>query len=252
MDNHYFNEHGEFCFTAPVNPQTTHPVDALRVAPPEIPEGSWPILNKTRDGWSLAEDHRGRRGWVNDTETVIERVGSLPEGWSETPPVPPDVRTPEQKRQDAYVLEVDPLRKQAAEYQDEAEGWRLLGDLDKAAAAEEKARQFLVAAVEKKEEIRSLHSDAESVAQAAAGMLSDTGHHEEEGGNESGHGQNSESARYCLNASGVYHAALCASVSESGQWLTLTEIAVASPDARPCSRCAPPALAANEEEETSE
>lgn len=52
-----------------------------------------------------------------------------------------------------------------------------------------------------------------------------------------------EDRRYRLNASGTYHAAGCGYAGEAGPLHTLAEIAAAKPDARPCGRCKPLALA---------
>ncbi len=38
--------------------------------------------------WTIVEDWRGCEGYANGEPTVIETLGPLPEGWSETPPEP--------------------------------------------------------------------------------------------------------------------------------------------------------------------
>lgn len=87
---------------------------------------------------------------------------SLPEGDPRKAfpaPPPEDTRTPEEKRQAAYEAEADPLFELAMYYQAEADGFRLLNDLAKAAEAEEKYRDYLRQYVAKKEEIRARHPD---------------------------------------------------------------------------------------------
>lgn len=131
------------------------------------------------------------------------------------PPAAPPL-SPADQRRAAYVLDADALFLKAQHYQAEAEGHRLNEHLDLALAAEEKARDFLRAYAAKKSEIRALYPDAEP-------------------------------EKYCLNPSGTYHRAECASASESGMLLTLTALTGSRPDAKPCSRCNPPALIGEEE-----
>lgn len=82
------------------------------------------------------------------------------------PEIPPDDRTPAQKRQDAYMMEVDPLRKQAAEYADEAYGLALLGDMEASEEAQSKADDLLMQAMLVKNAVRTILSD-EALAKGA-------------------------------------------------------------------------------------
>lgn len=152
-------------------------------------------------------------GYVDGKAVRIAALGPLPEGWTTEKPIPPDTRTPLEKRRDAYFIEADPLFREARYYDAEAEGFRLLGDehLDKATAAEAKAREFLRAYALKKEEIRARFPDAGP-------------------------------DLYRLNPTGTYHEIGCSYASETGADLSLADIAALNPAARPCSRCGPPAL----------
>ena len=97
-----------------------------------------------------------------DLAEVAAFWDSLPEGDPRKalpPPPPEDTRTPEEMRQAAYEAEADPLFELAMYYQAEADGFRLLNDLAKAAEAEEKYRDYLRQYVAKKEEIRARHPD---------------------------------------------------------------------------------------------
>ena len=134
---------------------------SLAVAPPHIPAGHAARLNTAGDGWDLVEDHRGQEGWLDGQSHTIVDLGPLPAGWLDEQPIPPDTRTPEEKRQDAYAVEADPLFMQAQYYEAEAAGFRLLDDLAKATVAEEKSREYLRQYALKKEEIRSRFPDPE-------------------------------------------------------------------------------------------
>ena len=73
-----------------------------------------------------------------DLAEVAAFWDSLPEGDPRKalpPPPPEDTRTPEEMRQAAYEVEADPLFELAMFYQAEADGFRLLNDLAKAAEA---------------------------------------------------------------------------------------------------------------------
>jgi hypothetical protein len=86
--NHYFNAESplkEYAGSRPANPGSLPPANATRTAPPEA-EGFWPIWNGT--AWTLKEDHRGEKGWLDGQEHTIESLGPLPEGWSSEPPEP--------------------------------------------------------------------------------------------------------------------------------------------------------------------
>lgn len=75
------------------------------------------------------------------------------------PPAPVDTRTAERKREDAYVIEADPLFRQYEYYSAEAAAADLLDDEDAAEAAREKAQDFLIAYYQKKLEIRAMYPD---------------------------------------------------------------------------------------------
>lgn len=213
MENHYFDENGVYIGSAPVGGEEFPPLNAIRVAPPER-VGFCPVLNAERDGWDMVEDHRGEEGFLDCNWMKIAAVGPLPEGWSATPPpVPPDTRTPEQKRQDAYMTEADVYRDQALSYEVEAAACRLDGDLAAAVEAETKMNAALRLYRDRKEDIRTRYPDA---------------------GDE----------RYSYSTSGTYHLPSCGYASENGELLTLADIAARNPSAKACGRCKPPALTA--------
>ncbi len=85
MNNHYFDADGVYIGSAAAHPVSLPPVNALRVAPPERP-GHWPVLAASRDGWDLLEDHRGEKGWLEGRPAMMDHLGSLPPGWSDSPP----------------------------------------------------------------------------------------------------------------------------------------------------------------------
>lgn len=123
-------------------------------------------------------------------------------------PDPIDTRTPEERREAAYVAEADIYRDKAISYEVEAEACRLDGDLAAALAAEEKMNAALRLYRAKKEEIRARYPDP----------------------------------GYILATSGVYHVETCAYVPAGGTPLPLAAIRASNPNARPCGRCNPPAL----------
>ncbi len=62
------------------------PNNATHFAPPEPQEG-W-IPRWTGERWTLAEDHKGKQGYINGESYTINEYGPPPEGWSDTPPPP--------------------------------------------------------------------------------------------------------------------------------------------------------------------
>jgi hypothetical protein len=62
------------------------PAHATTQAPPAAPQGlaaAW-----SGAAWTLAEDHRGRQGWVDGQPATVTELGPLPDGWSDTAPEP--------------------------------------------------------------------------------------------------------------------------------------------------------------------
>lgn len=213
MENHYFDERGTYTASAPANPGSEAPDNALRVAPPRR-DGHWPVLNAAGDGWDLAEDHRGRAGWLNGERRIIDALGPLPEGWSDEPPPAVDDRTPEERREDDYRVEADPLRDAALSYRAEAEAWLLAGDRARAGAASAKAADRLRRYLEVKEAIRGRHPATGGETAAAVPLF------------------------YLTNA-GTVHAEGCAYTAAAGEWLSLAAIRERNPGARACGRCYP-------------
>lgn len=210
MENHYFDNEGVYTGSAAANPGSEPPENAVRFQPP-VKDGFWPVLNPGRDGWELKENHRGKKGWIDGKEATIAVLGPLPEGWSDVPPKRKDTAPLSEMRAALYRAEADPHRDAALSYQAEAEAWRLAGNLDRAEAASATAVEHLRHYLEKKEAIRARLTEGD-------GPL-------------------------CyLTRSGTYHAEGCAYTTAAGEWLSLSAIAERSPAARPCGRCAPPAL----------
>lgn len=67
---------------------------------------------------------------------------------------------PSERRERAYMSEVDAIREKVLSYQVEADGWILLGDAEKATAAVEKSESALREYVMGKERIRSRYPDS--------------------------------------------------------------------------------------------
>lgn len=93
---HYNPETGEFLGRDAVRPDPRVPgrwlipAHATTLAPPAAPQGLAAVWSGA--AWTLAEDHRGRRGWVNGQPFTVTDLGPLPGGWSDTAPEP----TPEE------------------------------------------------------------------------------------------------------------------------------------------------------------
>ena len=88
MNNYYFNsEHPlrPYTHSLMATEGTFPPLNALRVEP-EFQEGYWPC---EQDGsWVQIEDHREKQGYINGEPFIIKELGSLSDGWSDTPPPP--------------------------------------------------------------------------------------------------------------------------------------------------------------------
>lgn len=220
--NHYFDAEGVYVGSAPANPGADRPANALRAAPPRR-DGQWPALNAAGDGWLLLEDHRGRAGWFDGEPAIIDTLGPLPKGWSDSPPSAGDARPPAERRAEAYRATADPHRDAVLGYRLEAEAWELAGDPERAAQATAKAAEHLGLYLERKRAIRLLHPET-----AAGETRGDDG--ESNGGGE----------RFYLTNAGTYHREGCAYTTAAGEWLPLDHIPVRRAKARPCGRCGPP------------
>lgn len=225
MENYYFDSDGVYVFSAPANPGTLAPANALRARPPER-VGYWAVLNSERNGWDMAEDHRGRRGRIGGRAVEIRELGPLPEGWSDEPLFcdAPEIGDYHEARAAAFAIEADPLRDLALGYQAEAEGWSLVEDGDHEEEARAKAQEHLRLYTAKKAEIRLRFpgpSGEETVVSAQ----------------ETGAAESADS--FYLTGTGTYHAKGCSSTRAAGEWLPLAEIQDRNPDARPCGRCKP-------------
>lgn len=116
--------------------------------------------------------------------------------------------TPAEMLLDSDVAEPDVIRDPATIYEEEAKAFREAGDEDGAISAEEKAHEKSAQYL--------------AVNQTMSESFPD------------GH--------YCLNHTGTYHLPTCSYASENGLTLTLAAIQQENPNAKPCSRCSPPAL----------
>lgn len=104
MMNHYYDADGVYTHSAPANRDSSPPRNALRIAPPPLPEADSEngvsycnVLNPAADGWEMAEDHRGRMGYVDGKRVRIDKPGPLPAGWSEMlPPLHAGATDPEE------------------------------------------------------------------------------------------------------------------------------------------------------------
>lgn len=74
MTNHYFDEHGFYSGSAPANPGSEPPVNALRVAPP-VREGFRAALNDARDGWELVAADAAPALIAADARYFLNRTG---------------------------------------------------------------------------------------------------------------------------------------------------------------------------------
>lgn len=54
--------------------------------PPAQNAGYVPRWNGT--GWSRVENHKGKQGYIGSMPHSVAEYGPLPDGWSETPPLP--------------------------------------------------------------------------------------------------------------------------------------------------------------------
>jgi hypothetical protein len=143
---------------------------------PKRRDGYFPVWHQGKEKWEYVEDHRGEKGWLYGKPTVVNSLGPLPDGWSLTPPpppepepdpepdplpeTPPDTRTPEEKRRAAYRREADPIRQRIEGYRIEAEAWRLEGNENAAAECDASAAALLTDFLAAKEAIRERYPDA--------------------------------------------------------------------------------------------
>ena len=81
----YYQYTSDGYFAGEVEDYGLLPNNAARTVP-TIVEGFVPRW--TGKNWEQVEDHKGKKGYVNDEPYEIKEYGPLPEGWSETPPPP--------------------------------------------------------------------------------------------------------------------------------------------------------------------
>ncbi|MCD8138438.1 MAG: hypothetical protein LUE17_01430 [Planctomycetaceae bacterium] len=236
MDNHYYDDNGIYTTSAPANEGSLPPAGAVREAPPSRP-GYWPRRTAANDGWELAEDHRGERGWLAGVPAVMRELGPLPEGWSATPPLRAEDESCREKRRTAFMEQADPLRDEALTYWAEAQGWRLAGDEAQSRTALEKCTRLLVEYVAAKEAVRDAIPKEES-----GPNLADAEDAGDVGAVEDKTGDVPAAARLYLTASGTYHAPGCRYTAGAGEWLEPATLRSRRPTARACGLCRPGAV----------
>ncbi len=76
----------------PPAPWVALPADAVDAEAAPLPParaGYARVLTLVCDAWEYVEDHRDKQGWLGDgTLHVVDALGPLPDGWSDTAPVP--------------------------------------------------------------------------------------------------------------------------------------------------------------------
>lgn len=93
--HHYHPETGELIGSSAARPDPLVPggwlipAHATTQAPPEAGQGQAAIWQG--EAWTLTEDHRGCRGWLDGQPATITELGPLPGGWSDTAPEPTPV-----------------------------------------------------------------------------------------------------------------------------------------------------------------
>jgi hypothetical protein len=86
--NYYYDDTNPlkpFTHEAMANPGSLPPKNAIRTAP-AFAEGKWPVFEN--GGWTLIDDRRGQEGYLNGQPYKIEKLGPVPDGWTDTPPPP--------------------------------------------------------------------------------------------------------------------------------------------------------------------
>ncbi len=113
-----------------------------------------------KDGkWNYVENHVGEIGYVDGERVEVESPGKLPEGWSTEAPVIEDTRTPEQKREHAYIVEADPIARRIDGYYIEADAYDAVGDEPIANECRKKASALLSQFLAVKKDIRTRFPD---------------------------------------------------------------------------------------------
>ena len=226
MENHYYDASGIYTRSAPANPGSLCPVNALRTQPPRR-EGHWPVLAPAGEGWELTPDHRGRKGWVHGCPTTIVRLGPLPEDWSDTAPVAENSHEDARKHDD-FAAETEPLLLKIVAYQAEAEAAALDGDAETQKMANDKKSALLRQYRTQKRQIRN-HSSLPDQAIPSSDIVT---------GESQPHDSGADTRIY-LTSSGSYHVEGCRYTNAAGKWLSPVEALATGRKIKPCSRCRP-------------
>lgn len=90
-DDEGYYTHSEHCTTDPI--ESARQGHDMYVLPangyldaPVIADGC--VAKRVGGAWVDVENHVGEKGYINGVPTEIKEYGSLPEGWSITPPAP--------------------------------------------------------------------------------------------------------------------------------------------------------------------
>lgn len=113
------------------------------------------VVEFKRKYWGYTEDHRGEVGYVNGERVEITETGEFPEGWTTESPTIEDTRTNEEKRQEAYLMEADPIARMIEGYRLEGDAFELAGDTESANVCETKANALLADFLQVKKDIRA-------------------------------------------------------------------------------------------------
>lgn len=138
------------------------------------------------------------------------------------------------QRRLAYEAEADSIREEARLYEDRAAVQRRLGNSEAATLAESREMALLEVWAAKIEEIQGLYPDPESP-------------EEQPEVDNTGQNTNGTEDLYSLSNSGTYHMAGCSYVSAGSALMNLIDINITNPQAKPCSRCNPPAMESTNE-----
>ena len=90
-DEKGYYTHSEYCAIDPIeSARQGHDIYVLPaggyVDAPSIADGC--VAKRVNGAWNNVENHIGEKGYINGVATEIKEYGSLPEGWSITPPAP--------------------------------------------------------------------------------------------------------------------------------------------------------------------
>lgn len=88
-----------------------YPYECVEIPPPPKKNGFARVWDELNLCWIYVEDHRGKEFWDEDNQkVVIQEIGSIPDGLSDTPlPLPPLPLPPRQVLNYDFVQAAEPL-----------------------------------------------------------------------------------------------------------------------------------------------